>query len=1006
MRKKEAIIPALFLAGTVIVAGEAFDPSILDRNVPTGIDPAPVKLEKSFFNNTAADDSFAFGIIDSKTVITPKSEYDAKPEHNIELLGTQGSYLTFVFAVEVLKNSPSVTVNAVAPSKMPSIRQDDIFVRRIVPAKQKLEISYPPIIPPEHNNAVKGELLCYVAYVNIPKGENTGNYFGRLEISSGGRKDYLDIRLNVLDFELPETDCSFGFFMPATFPGEKRPVNQAPAPVPADYSKAKMDSMFHYWSMLGINSPMLVDLQYPYQMKKDGSIEWDFSRMRLFAETMNKYKMNGCLCSDITGWTFQSRDLAKKSPGFNEQAFLQQGVRALIATAEKEKWPVLRILLEEELGNKYDYKLERYSKFKNALREAAGGRDYVIDNDIGSGHENAIDRGNDDDFRTVQYSSWTEEALRKAKEAKRAIWSYNGGIERGRWGFRLNRIDATGVHQWAEMWGGKGAFFWINLHVSEQGKITPTTLYEEKYKGILDYRCYRMLQSLADQLGKQGKKSAETAARKILSDILQNIPISVAAGQAWEEKQTDASLQQCRYRILLGIIEARTALGIGTIRIPDNVKTSIADAKLSAVPVASEEKSSGIQLIQLPLASDVKLDAECDVKGIYNTTKTLLRTLDKERALRAFSSDEADYQKRIRASYTNTSLYYDEKGLYLHTQINGGGSKYSVCELDNGNPDLWRDPYMEFSFVVPGQTGYYTLLVNSKDKRCILHHGSEKKDLWKDVSVVSKEFGERAHIMQEIFIPWKVFGLKEAPKMGTLWKFNACRSFPLRKETLSWARVKYAFRELDKFGYIKFTGLPDVSLFHALKMKPLQIGKNTVTSQVRPNKDTPITDLEIRILDAGKKVVFSSALGPKTPGWFSYTTEVKQNTPKGDWEIQLVNKKTGTLADRVVWPNEAGDPRMSLSRLPRYGISGNPIRFQVYVPVADGSIGAHPLNVTLVSEHGKTFKLKPLILSAGGENEVILKDLTLEPGNWKLHLELSGFNGVSANGSFTILPRL
>ncbi len=481
MRKKDAIIPALFLAGTVIVAGEAFDPSILDRNVPNGIDPAPVKLEKSFFNNTAADDSFVFGIIDSKTVITSKSEYDAKPEHNIELLGTQGSYLTFVFAVEVLKNSPSVTVKAIAPSKMPSIRKDDIFVRRIVPAKQKLEISYPPIIPPEHNNAVKGELLCYVAYVNIPKGEKPGNYFGRLEISSGGRKDSLDIRLNVLDFELPETDCSFGFFMPATFPGEKRPVNQAPAPVPADYSKAKMESMFHYWSMLGINSPMLVDLQYPYQIKKDGSIEWDFSRMRLFAETMNKYKMNGCLCSDITGWTFQSRDLAKKSPGFNEQSFLQQGVRALIATAEKEKWPVLRILLEEELGNKYDYKLERYSKFKNALREAAGGLDYVIDNDIGSGHENAIDRGNDDDFRTVQYSSWTEEALRKAREANGRSGviteesSGDAGDSVSTGSMRPECINGGNV-------GRKGRILRINLHVSEQGKITPTTLYEEKYK--------------------------------------------------------------------------------------------------------------------------------------------------------------------------------------------------------------------------------------------------------------------------------------------------------------------------------------------------------------------------------------------------------------------------------------------------------------------------------------------------------------------------------------------
>ena len=145
--------------------------------------------------------------------------------------------------------------------------------------------------------------------------------------------------------------------------------------------------------------------------------------------------------------------------------------------------------------------------------------------------------------------------------------------------------------------------------------------------------------------------------------------------------------------------------------------------------------------------------------------------------------------------------------MYILVQCNHATVKNAKCELPDDDPQLWMDDCMEFFFkTAKDAISYYHLIVNVAGRRVLLLSTEVVKDSEIQVATVSPT-NESGGYGQEVFVPWKAFGLSHAPEAGTIWRLQVGREFHSWREQITcWAQVDDQFADTDKWGSLVFTG--------------------------------------------------------------------------------------------------------------------------------------------------------------------------------------------------------
>ena len=1006
------------LSGTICILSDvsnAASPlSVMSDKIPENFNVTPEVFSKSFFRNVSPDANekklgLIVGVIDNSQEINIEApEEKPLPDKTIRRFIAQGEYSTGSFALECLKEQSEikVSVSELKGVSGDSVKAENLKIFRVINHRQNPEYSGDMLINPELKNVSAGAVLQYCLFINVPENTKAGIYDGKIKISVQGGNIELPVKLRVMDFTLPEPSAVFGAYIPGHFFFKKTPSFSCWCP--EFYTSDRLDMFFTFWKTRKFNSPTLCHY-YPQWKTQDGNETAGFSTLRTFAESMKKTGLKGPMCLDTRFFSKWAVEKEKKEPAIKAEENFSKVIRELVSVAEKEKWPEMLYFPEEEIGNPGPIKIERYTRFWKVLREACGGKDYIVDNDIGYGRKNAVDRGNTDNFGIIQYSSWEEGALKKAKEAGRTVWIYNyGGFSRANYGFLMQKLGATGNHQWADMWysplpTAKRHNRVYSLFCTD-GMIS-SVQYERVYEGINDYaHCY-MLKELNKKLIEKGFREEARKNEEILAGILKNIPVERPSFQTWMKSTSDSELDTRRWTIAVAIENSKRKLD-GKSSLPESTegKTQIPVQASPVLQTSVPETSNSIIMAPL-LPSDGKPEtSKIKSYGKNNTGALKIRLCDEIR-LKAASDSEEQYKKLSTPSYTCAWLAYNQSGLFISLRANhiGSGATWKA-KYNDGDGELWMDDCMEFFFMLPGEKSFRQLIVNSKGSKVILYSG--KKDF--DAIEVSTKYlnPENKHAGsydQEIFIPWKIFGLFEMPKPGTFWKLNVARGFNSKQQFYSWGRVHSSFHEADKWGTLSFTGKSASSLFEKTALSSCLPGMNSISGKIKLPGKYKNEKLVLKIFPPDGSVSAEQALVNES---FRIDFNVPVLRKSQTWQLALLNSTDNSKIDTFEIPLSEIRKSVDVNAPPMKVISGDDLKLRIHANVSDSDISQYPLCMRAVSENNKTVDLPKTSLKSGGDNLLWFNTSGLELGKWKLYFWLDKMGGADENSfiEFLVLP--
>lgn len=993
--------------------------SVMSDKIPEGLNVKPQVFDKRFFRNVIPTEKetklgFIAGITDTgRDINMEMSEEKPVQEKEIRKFAAKGQYVIVTFIIECLDAQSEINMRCSdLKSEKEVIENTNLKVKRIINHSMNPKYLGDFLINNKVTGVPSGSVLQYCLFINVPENTMSGLYRGEITISSKNGDDKLPIILDVLDFTLPETN---EYVRGLCLPGHFFPCLHCWA---SDiFAADKLEPLFRFWKTRKLNSPTAY-MGHPQFTAtcEDGKLTSDFSVFRYFAESMKKNGLSGPLCIDTRFYAWWALEEEKKNPKIKAEEYFSKAIRELVSVAEKEKWPPVLFIPEEEVGNATKIKIDTYTRFWKPLRNACQGRDYIIDNDIGYNRKEPTDRGNRDDFKIIQYNSWEEDALKQARDAGRSIWAYNYGFERISYGLLLQRLGATGYHQWADMFrtdDRKGNYVYCLFN--EDGVIS-SLQYERAYEGINDYMYCVLLKNLNEKLKEKDLEADVKKNENILARIVEDIPISGPVFGKWKGYITDAGLDLRRWKLALAIEEAYEKLG----------KTPGAAVRLGAmgkkpsiqlVPSISVNKflpRTG-HIILVPLSNvSIPLDGIPLKEGLKfgsNSTGPLQR-LEKDKIdLRARSSSEAEYKKICEVQYTDIWISYNREGLRLGVICNHVGSRHSwLAQYSDDDARMWNDDCMEFFFMLPDRKEYYQLIVNAKGNKVLSNGNKIEKST--DIKISTKyELGRSGAYGQEILIPWQTFGLTEMPKVKTVWKFNVGREFHSIKQYggipqfSSWSEVYATFHETDKWGTINFTGNSLDSMFEITHLGSCLPGTNSIAGKITVPVENQTDELTLKIFRGDGCILTEKKLdNAKAVIPFKIDFKVPIMRQSETWQLALLK----------------GDERLSVFDIPVSGIkksveintppaeviAGENISFGICALVSNSDVKAHSLCARAISGSNDVIDFSPVILKCGGNNLAWINTSGLKPGTWRIYLWLDKIGGPEEDSflELTVLP--
>jgi hypothetical protein len=794
---------------------------------------------------------------------------------------------------------------------------------------------------------------------------------------------------------------------------------------------------FRFYKAHGFNSIVMYGI-YPDLKCIDGHAVADFPAVRQVAQAMKEVGLDGELGVDLRWIEFWSgvaseriRDLRKQGKpltgdlgiygpdgsedarkGFNDEAkrLFREAVSQLLTMAKQENWPRIRLMVEEELWT-VSLKTETYDQFMPELLKLAPDRAFLVDNAIGYGSDEAVDRGARDKLNVREYNNWTEKGLADARRDGAEIWSYNLGNLRAAWGLYQQRIGSKGYHQWADQWGQRRGcpndVIYASTLIRPSGMISSVAI-ERSRDGLDDYSYFCMLENLANQLEQKGMTDDAKQARNVLADIAGPVPINRYAFFDWQSALSGDELDQYRWRVVLKIQEARKKLGQSVVQYDQAApgKPAFQAIVPKQVQIQHTDKILYVPRLAGAIEVDGKIQESC-WRSNRNSTGDLWWTGEVDSNLRAKAGNAEEAKNLPKPSSSMAQAAYDDRGLYLLVQCNHSTQENSLCKYDDDNLDIYQDDCMEF-FFQPGKASdlNYHLIVNVKGKRVLLTTGSKViKDSGIRTATVSP-INSSGGYSQEIFIPWKALGLAAAPVPGTAWKFNACRAFNSWRQLMSWAPVYKLFAEKDKWGILFFEGMEGRVWLENFDLGSRYPGQNQIKGQL--TSDSSVEDSVLTVVLENEKnqpVAQEKVMRvAKTPATFVLTYTVPVQNQPVNWHLKYLGIK-GDVLGELALPIPAAESTVGINHCPKQIVSGMLLEMDITLRLGDLSFDNRSLDGTLTSSNHKKILLKAISVSSPGPQQLWLDTAGLEPGVWTLSLGVSKVAGSGqASVSFEVLP--
>ena len=1002
MLKKVSTIMVICLLFLQINAKSPF--KIMDDNFE-GLNTQVKKSESDFFiNYKIPQHAYKRGF--TATTVTSSKNIKANSKDDrpfiipqIKAFANQGQYVLRNLAVNFLEDTKyfKVTSSCFKSKTGHSISSDNIRVFRIISKQQNKKYSGDFLMTPELQNIPGKSVVFFAVLINVPSSAQSGLYKGSLNLKGNKGDLSIPMSLRVLNGQLPCSKNSFGMYMPGHFHDKVKGYTNW---TPEFFTSNNISKLFKFWKTRKLNSPSLFHV-YPEWKKQ----EPDFTTLGTFANAMKTCGLDGYLCVDTRFYAWYADAKAKQDTNKAKHIY-SDIISRLLSTAKEEKWPKMKVFAEEEIGNG-GKKITTYRKYWPSLRKLASGEDYIIDNDIGYGRKNAVDRGARDKFKVRQYNSWTANALKAAQKDKAEIWTYNyGGYNRGNFGFLQQRLNSKANHQWADMWQGrKGSGNWIFCLLTDKGVVS-SLQYERVHEGINDFAYCSLLKQKIAKLQSTNPEKAQNAQRT-LDSIVEELPLNGPAFRNWMKYVSDDTLDLKRWQLALAVNSANKALGQKHTSfskgLPGKIQLYSAQAKKSLT-----ENSN---LLYLPIANG-KLMLDGKTKESFwkgrNSTGALKITKRKEAKLRAYSSTDAEFRKLSSVSYSTARVAYSSKGILIGLVCNHvtPTSNFVNAKHNDDDGNMWRDDCMEF-FIMPNNAkSYFQLIVNSRGKKVLLNNGKAISSRGIDIATVSP-INKSGGYGQEIFIPWESLGLKKAPSPGTLWKFNVAREFHAWQQYTSWSRVYASFHESDKWGKIIFTGKKGDSLFSKIKINSGLPGINKISGEVKIPASLHNSKLKLVLQNATGETICSRQLTHTSPRiFFNFNFRVPRLSKDENWKLKLM-LADGKTVETLGVPAYSVSETIKIKSCDPYIIAGEMLKLRITANVSNTELAKYPLKgmVTCIATKEKT-NLSPIKLTGSGDNKLWIKTTGMKPGQYNIQLWIANHGSINKSKpqKITVLP--
>ncbi len=505
-----------------------------------------------------------------------------------------------------------------------------------------------------------------------------------------------------------------------------------------------------------------------------------------------------------------------------------------------------------------------------------------VDNTIGY-DKTLPDFGARDKIRHRQYNSWTEEALENAVKDGAEVWSYNYDPSRLAYGFLQQRLGSKGNHQWADLWDAFN-FQWQFTRLSDKGVVSSLEV-EKIHEGCIDYAACEYLKQLIDEQEKSGNAKLVEFGRQVLKDVSADLPVVGDTARNYGYLLTDENLNARRWQVFLAIeqlLEHRTAPAIAP------GKPSVLIRKALRPPLKETD-----YVVKLKNSEDKLVDSGEKVETFWSSPIGPFTYLTEyEAQLKARASSLEEYQKLNSPSSSFASLACLPEGLAVFSTANHvrpqGSFRYKRMDDD---VNMWQDDCFEFFFGLPNGK-LYRLVYNSAGAKTFFADGQVVPAA--DIRSYSKSpINGSGGTSNKLLIPWRYFGLKQAPGAGTVWEFNAGREFHTNQAILSWARVANGFHERDKWGRLVFTGggnSAEVKIAPSITIEP-NVNAQVISGDViRFNLESRGSGLQQLPLEgmlahpSGRKIPLSGQTLPVGATEFILGS---QGLEPGNWTMQL-----------------------------------------------------------------------------------------------------------------------
>lgn len=829
------------------------------------------------------------------------------------------------------------------------IAQENILAARVAES-----IDYPAadiLMPPEMKKVPDKALLGFAILVNIPGTAVPGVYHTTITVTADGQSRQLPLSVRVPNFTLPEADIPIGSYLVyyASDQGgrEGRWAGE-------DYKAARQGKYFHFLATRGMNSSSI--FHYCPEFTSGDSAEIKFDTLDSLMEKIVAGGSCKAMTFDLRYLIGNAARLAKlkkfQDAGKDDVAIYKDMVRQFCEHAKKKNYPRFYVMAEEEIANG-GIKQKNYDRYGKAMQEAAGSDlSMILDNSVGAGKVNAVDRGHRDGYRFRQYNSWTDEAIAQAEKDGAEVWSYNYSYKRPSFGLLLHRLNSRCHHQWADTWGKA-----YTISIPADNGVVSSLKYEMAHEGITDYRWLMALKKKNDALRR---------------DMVKEIPVDNAGANAYAANLPVSRNDLIRWRAILELTgdtnSGRTAPGTPQLKITGNTNTSDV-----------QTKDMVIHALQMPDSYEPDAKLKGWAHKTVNATKALRYMLAHERRLRAITSSEEEFRKKNAPSYSEVWVNYNNRGILLTASVNH--TPYGKGNYKDDDPSLWKDNCMEFFFRTPEKIPYQ-LIVNAADAKVMLKAGKVLDSTGIRISGQAKKGGAGGYI-QEIFVPWSVFGLHGKPENGTIWAFNAGREFHSWGQNTCWARVEGSFGDSSRWGALKFSGQKQLVHLKNIKLERLYPGSNIIAGAI-PGKEV----LKVVLRDPAGKTIAEKMLHAEDRRFHFGFRLLPEKSSKA-YTLEVLDAQGKTLEAESI-PVIPAEQTVEFKSPVLECASGDIVSTIAELNVSPLEIRNHGITFRLRDRDGKVkhdFKADP----AGKQSfRIWLKTSGLTPGEYTLTPELSG----------------